>query len=181
VIDACLAVRAQPAFSIEKVAEVVIRGSPLLKARADRPDVTTGREAQVSAQHAAAISLLRGTAGASDFSDAAVNDPEVKALSAKVRRVEVDAGISVEAAHVSIIYAGGVTIESFEKAASGSLTRPMTDAALKEKFAALANYGCPALDAGPLAERLSALPGLADAGAVMALARPQAPSPRRAD
>lgn len=31
---------------------------------ADRPEVTTGREAQVSAQHAVAVSLLRGHAGA---------------------------------------------------------------------------------------------------------------------
>lgn len=48
----------------------------------------------------------------------------------------------------------------------------MIDAALKEKFVALARYGCPSLDAAPLAGKLWALADLAAAGAIMALARP---------
>ena len=78
-----------------------------------------------------------------------------------------------EAAHVSIRYTDGTSLDATEKAATGSLARPMSDAALREKFATLARYGCPALDVGPLAEKLWALPELGDAGAVMALARPQ--------
>jgi 2-methylcitrate dehydratase PrpD len=173
VIDACLAARAAPTFSVERIAEIVVRGAALLKARADRPDVTTGREAQVSAQHAVAVCLLRGTAGAADFSDAAVSDPEVRGLRAKVRSVEIDVGTLVEAAHVSIRYVNGTSLDVTEKAATGSLARPMSDAALREKFATLARYGCPALDVGPLAEKLWALPELGDAGAVMALTRPK--------
>ncbi|MET3580025.1 2-methylcitrate dehydratase PrpD [Mesorhizobium robiniae] len=172
VIDACLAVRAEPSFSADRIAEVVVRGAPLLKARADRPEVTTGREAQVSAQHAVAISLLRGRAGAEEFSDAAVNDPEVKALRAKVRPVEIDAGTPVEAAHVSIRYADGSSVEVSERVATGSLARPMSDSALREKFAALARYGCPTLAAEPLAETLWTVADLTDAGALLALARP---------
>jgi 2-methylcitrate dehydratase PrpD len=173
VIDACLAARAAPTFAVDRIAEIVVRGAALLKARADRPDVTTGREAQVSAQHAAAVCLLRGTAGVADFNDAAVSDPQVRALRAKVRAVEIDAAIPVEAAHVSIRHVDGASLDVSEMAATGSLARPMTDAALREKFATLARYGCPALDAGALAEKLWALPELGDAGAVMALARPQ--------
>lgn len=172
VIDACLAARAKPDFSADRIAEVVVRGAPLLKARADRPEVTTGREAQVSAQHAVAVSLLRGRAGAEEFSDAAVNDRQVKALRAKVRSVEVDAGTPVEAAHVSIRYADGSSVEVTEEVATGSLARPMSDSALREKFAALAHYGCPSLAMAPLADTLWSLADLTDAGALMALARP---------
>ncbi len=173
VIDACLSARSQKDFSIERIAGIVVRGCPLLKARTDRPDAATGREAQVSAQHAVAVSLLRGTAGAADFSDAAVKDTAVRALRALVRPLEVDAGMPVEAAHLSVRFIDGSSLEVTENAASGSLARPMTDEALKEKFASLSRYGCPSLDAGPLADRLWALADLSDTGAVMALARPR--------
>ena len=173
VIDACLAARAAPTFALDRIADIVVRGAALLKARADRPDVTTGREAQVSAQHAVAVCLLRGKAGVADFNDAAVSDPQVRALRAKVRAVEIDVAAPVEAAHVSIRHVDGTSLDVSEMAATGSLARPMTDAALREKFAALARYGCPALDAAALAEKLWALSELGDAGAVMALARPQ--------
>ncbi|CCV15316.1 conserved hypothetical protein [Mesorhizobium sp. STM 4661] len=126
----------------------------------------------MSARHAVAVSLLRGRAGAEEFSDAAVNDPQVKALRAKVRPVEIDAGTPVEAAHVSIRYADGSSVEVTEKAATGSLARPMSDSALREKFAALAHYGCPTLAVAPLADTLWTLADLTDAGALMALARP---------
>jgi len=174
VIDACLNLRRRPDFSADLVSEVMVRGCPLLKARADRPDVTTGREAQVSAQHAVAVALLRGTAGAADFSDAAVNDADVGALRAKVRPIETDEAIPVEAAYISVRCSDGSHLEMSERAATGSPARPMTDAALKEKFSALARYGCPTVNAGALADRLWALRDLGDAGSVMALARPEA-------
>ncbi|WP_256750173.1 MmgE/PrpD family protein [Mesorhizobium sp. Mes31] len=173
VIDACLAARATPNFSANQIVEVVVRGAPLLKARADRPEVTTGREAQVSAQHAVAVSLLRGHAGAEDFSDAAVNDPEVSILRAKVRPVEIDASTPVEAAHVSIRYADGSSVVVSEKVATGSLARPMSDSALREKFAALARYGCPTLAVAPLADALWTLVDQKNAGDLMKLARPR--------
>lgn len=172
VIDACLAARATANFSADRIAEVVVRGAPLLKARADRPEVTTGREAQVSAQHAVAVSLLRGHAGAEDFSDASVNDPQVKGLRAKVRSVEIDASIPVEAAHVSIRYADGSSAEMTEQVATGSLARPMSDSSLREKFAALARYGCPTLSVAPLADAIWNIADHENAGALMVLARP---------
>ncbi|MDX8534024.1 MmgE/PrpD family protein [Mesorhizobium sp. VK25A] len=174
VIDACLKLRRKPDFSADLVSDITVRGCPLLKARADRPDVTTGREAQVSAQHAVAVALLRGTSGAADFSDAAVSDPDVKALRAKVRPIETDEAIPVEAAYVSVHCSDGSRFEMSEQAATGSPARPMTDAALSEKFAALAHYGCPAINAGALAERLWALRDASDVGSIMALARPGA-------
>lgn len=174
VIDACLNLRRIPDFSAGLVSEITVRGCPLLKARADRPNVTTGREAQVSAQHAVAVALLRGTAGAKDFSDAAVNDPEVRALRAKVHPIETDETIPVEAAHISVRYSDGSHFEMSEQAATGSPARPMTDAALRDKFSALARHGCPAVDAGTLTERLWTLRDVSDVGAIMALARPKA-------
>jgi 2-methylcitrate dehydratase PrpD len=171
VIDVCLAARARPGFDAARISRVTVRGNPLLKARADRPDVTTGREAQVSAQHAVAVALLRGTAGAADFSDAAVADPAIMTARDKVTSVDVDTGIPVEAAELLITFSDGTTMSVKEATATGSLGRPMDDAALRAKFGALAEYGCPALDATPLAAQLWRLRELPDVGAVMDLAR----------
>jgi 2-methylcitrate dehydratase PrpD len=171
VIDACLTARTRPEFRPERVSRIIVRGNPLLKARADRPNVSTGREAQVSAQHAVAVSLLRGAAGAAEFSDAAVADPSVRAFREKVAGVEAHADIPVEAAELDIVLAGGGTIRLRENAATG-LERPMSEAALRAKFDALAAYGCPALDPAPLAAMLRRLPELADVGTLMAGARP---------
>ena len=48
---------------------VVVRGNPLLAARTDRPDISTGRESQVSVQHAVAAALVKGQAGLAQFTD----------------------------------------------------------------------------------------------------------------
>lgn len=172
VIDACFAARARSRFAPEQVARITLRGNPLLKARADRPNVATGREAQVSVQHAIAVTLLRGSAGVADFSDQAVTDPSILSLRGKVVGVQTDAAIPVEAVRMQIDLTDGSTIDEHIDIATGSIDRPMTDAALKEKFVTLVRYGCPELDAGPLMDKLWRLSDLPDAAAVAALTRP---------
>ena len=63
--------RGNPAAVVEKV---VVTGNPLLAVRTDRPDISNGRQAQVSTQHAVAAALLRGAAGVDEFTDACVSD-----------------------------------------------------------------------------------------------------------
>src|SRR5579884_1192706 len=55
VIDACLALRARHRPAPAHIAQVAVRGHPLLRERTDRPDVETGREARVSLQHSVAV------------------------------------------------------------------------------------------------------------------------------
>ena len=52
----------------------MVSGNPLLAARADRPNISTGRESQVSVQHAVAAALVTGKAGLDQFTDACVHD-----------------------------------------------------------------------------------------------------------
>jgi 2-methylcitrate dehydratase PrpD len=68
-----------------EVTRIVVRGNPLLAVRTDRPDISTGRESQVSVQHAVAAALVTGKAGLDQFSDASVHDPRVLALRGKGR------------------------------------------------------------------------------------------------
>ena len=70
-----------------EVTRVVVRGHPLLSDRTDRPDISTGRESQVSVQHAVAAALVTGKAGLDQFTDACARDPKVLALRSKVEVV----------------------------------------------------------------------------------------------
>lgn len=168
VIDACLALRAMPGFALEGIDRVVVRSHPLLRQRTDRPDVTNGREAQVSVQHCVAVVLLEGAAGLAQFSDKAVADPAVLDLRRKVR-VE-DADMPVEAAQVSLAFAGGRTLSEHVPYARGSEKRPLSDEDLTEKLRVLAAYGGSGCDADALASAVWSLDRAADAGPLMALA-----------
>ena len=81
VIDCVLGWRRDNPVFVDKV---MVTGNPLMAARADRPNISTGRESQVSVQHAVAAALVTGKAGLAQFTDACVNDPAVRALRGKV-------------------------------------------------------------------------------------------------
>ena len=169
VIDACLELRRSPDFSLNQVKKIIVRGHPLLGQRTDRPAVTTGREAQVSAQHAIAVVLLTGAAGLAQFSDAAVADPAVLELRTKVQ-VENAASMSIHAAEVFITLSDGrVLNKRVEHARDGEL-HPMSDAELESKLQELAAFGGSGCDPQPLIDAVWSMESNPDAGRIMELA-----------
>ena len=115
------------------VVRVVVRGNPLLSDRTDRPDISTGRESQVSVQHAVAAALVTGKAGLDQFTDACVRDPKVLALRSKVEVLR-DPAFSTIAAAVEITTADGKIHKTSQEAARGSDVNPMSDADLEQKL-----------------------------------------------
>jgi 2-methylcitrate dehydratase PrpD len=115
--------------------------------RADRPEVTTGREATVSAQHVAAAALLRGRVGPAELTDQAVADPAIQALRARVT-VGEDPAVPVEAVHLAARLADGSTREVEVPMGRGLPDRPLTDAELEAKARLLIAWGAPWCDAG---------------------------------
>ena len=152
------------------VEKVVVRGNPLLAARTDRPSVSTGREAQVSVQHAVAAAIVTGKAGVDQFTDACVNDPAVLALRRKVT-VERDAAYSTVAAAVDIATADGKTHRLAQAAARGSDGNPMSDADLEGKLRTSA--AASAIDAAPLIDAVWALDKSGDVAKLASLAVPR--------
>ena len=175
VIEACLALAADERLAVAEIAGIEITGHPLLRERTDRPGVRSGRESQVSAQHAVAVSLARAKAGLPEFSDAAVADPALRALGSKVTFKDDDS-YAVDAARVSIRLRTGATLEKFVEHAYGGPARPMADADLETKLRQLAEYGGVRRDLAPLIDALWSLERAADVAAVMALARSDAAS-----
>jgi 2-methylcitrate dehydratase PrpD len=95
--------------------------------------VKTGREAQVSLQHAVAAALVRGKAGLAEFTDSCVADPAVSALR---RKVEVAAAnhLSTIAAEMDIVTTDGRTHTLATQAARGSAANPLKDAEIEDKL-----------------------------------------------
>jgi len=148
-----------------------VKGHPLLRERADRPNVTTGREAQVSLQHSVAVAFLYGAAGVKEYSDACVNDPVVLALRSKVT-AEDDASIPADAAVVSLRTTSGDLISAHIAHARGSIARPLSDRELEAKLRELASYGAPGVDAGRLIDSIWTLDKTDNSAAVMKIAAP---------
>src|ERR1051325_4523469 len=167
VIDACLELRPQVG-DVARIERVIVKGHPLLRERADRPNVTTGREAQVSLQHSVAVAFLYGAAGVKEYSDACVNDPAVLAQRAKVT-VEDDASIPADAAVVSLRTTSGDMLSAHIAHARGSIARPLSDRELEDKFRDLAAHGAPGVGAARLIDAVWGLEKTNNAAEVMKL------------
>jgi 2-methylcitrate dehydratase PrpD len=154
------------------VARVVVRGNPLLSVRADRPNVSTGREAQVSVQHAVAAALIRGQAGLDQFTDACVNDPEVLKLRSKVEVLR-DESFSTVAAAVEIATGDGKVFKLEQKAARGSEANPLSDRDLENKLRTAASLWNPRYDATSLIDAIWDVESSADVSTLTALTVPR--------
>jgi 2-methylcitrate dehydratase PrpD len=170
VIEAVLAIRRDAmldAPDLARVARVELTGHPLLRQRTDRPKARTGRESQVSAQHAIATCLLHGRAGLAEFSDAAVADPRAHALDTRLHFQDDDT-YPVDAVAVRIALDDGRAFTHRIGAARGSAARPLSDDDLERKLRELCAYGNTGCDAEAIIEGVWNLEAATDAGGLMA-------------
>lgn len=172
VIEACLKLSGQMDLrpdALQNIESIELTGHSLLRQRTDRPDIQTGRESQVSAQHAVAMALMRGRAGLEDFSDSAVMDPALRMLGAKVKFRDDDS-FTIDAARVVINRENAPTIESSVAIARGALGCPLSDQDIETKLRDLCRYGRSDCNPEPLIDAVWALEKLDNANALMRLA-----------
>jgi len=161
--------RENPKAQVDKV---VVTGNPLMAVRADRPNISTGRESQVSVQHAVAAALTFGKAGLEQFTDVCVNDPAVRALRGKVEVLR-DEKYPTIAAAVEITTANGETHHLVQHAARGSDTNPMSDRDLEEKLRDAAAAWDSSHDIAPLIDAIWRLDQSEDAAKLAPLTVPR--------
>lgn len=171
VIEACLALHAKGGFEAADIVSVELTGHPLLRQRTDRPGVTSGRLAQVSAQHAVAVSLLHGKADLAAFSDEAVADPEVRALGDRLAFRD-DAASALDAVQIRIRLIDGREILHAVTAAKGGLGQPLGDADLAGKFRNQIAWRGLRLDGDALIAGLENLQNAADGAAFLRATQP---------
>ena len=155
------------------VGKVIVTGNPLLAARTDRPNISTGREAQVSTQHAVAAALVTGKAGVDEFTDVCVNDPNVLALRGKVTVLRDEAFPTTSAA-VEITTADGKVHKVAQAAARGSADNPMSDKDLEDKLRTAAASAIASRDIEPLIEAIWQLDAREDISGLAPLSTPRA-------
>ncbi len=156
----------------DAVARVVVRGNPLLSHRTDRPDISTGRESQVSVQHAVAAALVLGKAGLDQFTDDCARDPAVIEMRRKVE-VTRDPAISTIAADVDLWTTDGTKHSLSTSAARGSPSNPMSDRDIEDKLRTIAADWRSGHDVEPLIEAIWALDRSADVSTLAALTVPR--------
>ena len=139
VIEACLELFVtlrEKNIDLKNLDVIKLTGHPLLRQRTDRPNVLTGRESQVSAQHAVGIVLVYGKAGLSEFSDEAIKDAVAKWVGSKVKFLD-DPQMSVDAATVEITFVDKSQLLTQISKAKGSLSIPLSDHDLERKLISL--------------------------------------------
>jgi 2-methylcitrate dehydratase PrpD len=154
------------------VTRVVVRGNPLLAHRTDRAEISTGRESQVSVQHAVAAALVHGAAGLDQFTDTRVGDLRVRALRSKVEVLRDEAFSTIEAA-VEITTADGTVHQVAQSAARGSDVNPMSDRDLEAKLRTAAAGWDPKADVTPLLDAIWRIDESADVSGLASLAVPR--------
>ena len=177
-IDACIQLRNEHGLDPERISRIDVAVHPLVRELTGKTDPQAGLEGKFSVYHCAAVAVIDGAAGESQFSDERVRDPRVIALRDKVR-ASIDPKLHEDAARVRITLADGSTLVKDIEHAIGSLARPMSDADLEAKFRGLC--------AGILeAERIEALlrecwrlDRMPNAGALAALTVSQEAAPAR--
>jgi 2-methylcitrate dehydratase PrpD len=137
-IDGCIQLRDAEHLTPDRIKTVVLRVHPLVLELTGKKAPQTGLESKFSVYHAAAIALIEGAAGEPQFSDSAVNDPNVIALRERIT-AEIDPALAADAARIAITLTDGRVLERYVEHAIGSLARPMTDADLDAKFHGLAD------------------------------------------
>lgn len=152
-----------------EIERVVLTGNPLLAARTDRPAIATGREAQVSVQHAVAAALVDRRLGVDQFSDAAVNDEAIAALRQKIE-IARDASIETCAGTVDIWTADGARYTVATDAARGSPNNPLSDQNLEAKLRVAAEGRIPEKQIYALIDEIWSLEANIDVGKVANLA-----------
>jgi 2-methylcitrate dehydratase PrpD len=117
----------------DQIAAVTLGVSPLVLDLCNKQFITTGLEGRFSVYHGAAVGLVRGTARLQEYTDAAVNDPEIR----RVRELAVaerDTTITDDQARVRVTMRNGQVYEHFVAQSIGNVHRPLSDEQLSRKF-----------------------------------------------
>jgi 2-methylcitrate dehydratase PrpD len=119
--------------SPRSIAAVRLRVAPLVLDLCNQTNITKGLQGKFSVYHGAAVGLVRGKAGIQEYTDAAVNDPDIKFVREHTTAA-ADPTITEDQAHVEVELTSGEVLTRFVEQSLGNIHRPLTDADLSAKF-----------------------------------------------
>ena len=139
-IDAVIALRSEHRIDPDEVREISPRVHPYLSWVMAKENPRTGLDGKFSSYHCAAVAMVDGAAGMSQFTDERVTATEVVAMRQRVR-FEYDESLPKDAARVTVTLQDGRRLERETTHNKGTPGNPMSDDELSAKFVDLASTG----------------------------------------
>ena len=170
-IDGAVQLHDRHGFKPSDIKAVRLRVAPLVLDLCNQQGITKGLQGKFSVYHGAAIGLVRGKAGVQEYTDAAVNDPDIK----RVREAATatgDPGITEDQARVEVELMDGRTLSVFVEQSLGNIHKPLSDRQLDAKFRDQAVANLPAADVERLIELCWKIGDLNDVNEVVLAAVP---------
>jgi 2-methylcitrate dehydratase PrpD len=171
-IDGAIQLHDAHGFAPRDIKAVRLRVAPLVLDLCNQQGITKGLQGKFSVYHGAAVGLVRGRAGVQEYTDAAVNDPDVK----RVREAATatgDPGITEDQAGVEVELTDGRRLSVFVEQSLGNISKPLSDRQLDAKFRDQAVANLAADDVELLIPLCWRIDELADVNEIVQAAVPQ--------
>jgi 2-methylcitrate dehydratase PrpD len=132
-IDGCIQIHDEHRPEPREIAAVRLRVAPLVMDLCNQRNITKGLQGKFSVYHGAALGLVRGKAGIQEYTDEAVNDPQIKRVRDLVS-AQGDSSITEDQACIEVELTSGTKLTRFVEQSLGNIHRPMSDQQLETKF-----------------------------------------------
>ncbi len=167
-MDCALKIKQKHSPQPERITEVVCRSAEgpvhrLWEPLADKQKPISSYGAKFSLPYSIAVMLIRGRAGLEEFSEAAIHDPKLLELAAKIR-YELDPTIDYPrhfSGHVKVRMNDGTVFEENQPHPRGRFEDPLPPKEVEEKFRSNARLALPEVkvnDIVQIVNRLEQLP-----------------------
>jgi 2-methylcitrate dehydratase PrpD len=117
----------------DDIRAVRLQVAPLVLDLCNQQNITRGLQGKFSVYHGAAIGLVRGQAGLDEYTDAAVNDPDIARVREHVS-ASGDPSLTEDQARIEVELTDGRRVSWFVEQSLGNIHRPLSDRQLDDKF-----------------------------------------------
>jgi 2-methylcitrate dehydratase PrpD len=136
-IDGAIQLRNQYDLTADRIERIELRVNPLVLELTGKKTPRSGLEGKFSVYHAVAVAIVEGAAGQRQFSDRAIQEPNVLALRDRIVPI-VDRSVEPAQVVIDIALTDGRRLHKRIEHALGSAQVPLSDSALEAKFTDLA-------------------------------------------
>ena len=172
-IDGCIQIHDEDRPDPDSIVAVRLRVAPLVIDLCNQQNITRGLQGKFSVYHGAAVGLVRGKGGLREYTDEAVNDPQIKRVREATTAVG-DPSVSEDQSRIEVELTDGRRLTKFVEQSLGNIHRPLSDRQLEDKFRDQAVLVLPARDVEALIERCWRIDELDDVGELVTATVPSA-------
>jgi len=171
-IDGAIQLREQHGFAPGDIVAARLRVAPLVLDLCNQQGITQKLQGKFSVYHGAAIGLVRGKAGVQEYTDAAINDPDIKRVR-EATTATADPAVTEDQAGIEVELRDGRRVSVFVEQSLGNIHKPLSDRQLDAKFRDQAVVNLAADDVERLIGLCWTIEELTDVGELVQAAVPQ--------